>query len=396
MSRQLQKIIVALTVCVIALVGCSSKSESETQAPERANKLVFSDVEVDCANRDGFFGGHHAKFEVTGSVKNDTADPVNEDNMPELVVEGDGGQSFKADLSQDKLLSGETCSISYKGEIDLDSADAPKLSFMCKLDVSGLEDAQKELNSGVAKVVSDYADEDAKKDAEKKKAEEESAKAKQKREDDKKTLEACKGKTAAEAKKAAEGTDYEPRFMDSYDVDVTKSVKDGAEAGSAKVTSVEVKDEGLLSSASVTFKLDYVDPEEQKKRDEKAAEEAAKKEEAERRAAEEKARQEAEAAIPTEYKNALRKAESYSKQMHMSRQGIYDQLVAEYGEKFSPEAAQYAIDNMQADWNENALLKARSYQDLMAMSPEAIRDQLVSEYGEKFTEEEADYAIANL
>ena len=30
------------------------------------------------------------------------------------------------------------------------------------------------------------------------------------------------------------------------------------------------------------------------------------------------------------------------------------------------------------------------------MSDEAIRDQLVSEYGEKFTQEEADYAVAHL
>lgn len=30
------------------------------------------------------------------------------------------------------------------------------------------------------------------------------------------------------------------------------------------------------------------------------------------------------------------------------------------------------------------------------MSPEAIRDQLTSEYGEKFTQEEADYAIQHL
>ncbi len=100
--------------------------------------------------------------------------------------------------------------------------------------------------------------------------------------------------------------------------------------------------------------------------------------------------------VPTEYKSALRKAESYSELMHMSKQGIYDQLTSEYGEKFSPEAAQYAIDNLQADYNANALAKAQSYQDDMNMSPEAIRDQLTSEYGEKFTQEEADYAVANL
>lgn len=100
--------------------------------------------------------------------------------------------------------------------------------------------------------------------------------------------------------------------------------------------------------------------------------------------------------VPTEYKSALKKAKSYSDTMHMSKQGLYDQLTSEYGEKFSVEAAQYAIDNLDADYNYNALQKAISYQETMAMSPEAIRDQLTSEYGEKFTQEEADYAIANL
>lgn len=80
----------------------------------------------------------------------------------------------------------------------------------------------------------------------------------------------------------------------------------------------------------------------------------------------------------------------------MSKMGLYNQLTSEYGEKFSPEAAQYAIDNVKADWNSNTLIKARKYQDSMSMSPEAIRDQLTSEYGEKFTQEEADYAIQNL
>ena len=101
-------------------------------------------------------------------------------------------------------------------------------------------------------------------------------------------------------------------------------------------------------------------------------------------------------AVPTEYKSALKKAKTYSDTMHMSKQGLYEQLTSEYGEKFSAEAAQYAIDNLDADYNYNALQKAKSYQETMAMSPEAIRDQLTSEYGEKFTQEEADYAIANL
>lgn len=99
--------------------------------------------------------------------------------------------------------------------------------------------------------------------------------------------------------------------------------------------------------------------------------------------------------VPTEYKSALKKAQIYSESMHMSKAGIYDQLTSEYGEKFPAEAAQYAIDNVKADWNKNALEKAKTYQS-MSMSKSAIQDQLTSEYGEKFTEDEAKYAVSNL
>lgn len=100
--------------------------------------------------------------------------------------------------------------------------------------------------------------------------------------------------------------------------------------------------------------------------------------------------------VPREYKSALNKAFSYANTMHMSKRGVYDQLVSEYGEKFSVEAAQYAIDNVEVDWNANALVKANNYQATMDMSPSAIYDQLISEYGEKFTKEEAEYALQNL
>lgn len=98
----------------------------------------------------------------------------------------------------------------------------------------------------------------------------------------------------------------------------------------------------------------------------------------------------------TEQKNALAKAQSYSDTMHMSKQGIYDQLTSEYGEQFPADAAQYAIDNVKADWKANALAKAKSYQETMNMSKKAIYDQLISKYGEQFTAEEAQYAIDNL
>jgi len=101
-------------------------------------------------------------------------------------------------------------------------------------------------------------------------------------------------------------------------------------------------------------------------------------------------------AVPAEYRSALNKATTYANTMRMSKKAVYDQLVSDYGEKFSAEAAQYAIDNVKADWNANALAKAKTYQNTMSMSPSAIHDQLTSDAGEKFIQAEADYAIQNL
>lgn len=100
--------------------------------------------------------------------------------------------------------------------------------------------------------------------------------------------------------------------------------------------------------------------------------------------------------ISIEYKSALAKAKVYGETMNMSKAGIYDQLTSEYGEKFSKEAAKYAVDNVKLDYNELALKKAEIYQKTMAMSPNAIYDQLTSENGEKFTDAQAKYAIDHL
>ena len=94
--------------------------------------------------------------------------------------------------------------------------------------------------------------------------------------------------------------------------------------------------------------------------------------------------------------NALKMAEIYSSTMHMSKARIYNQLTSEYGEKFTAEEAQYAIDNVQADWKANALATARNYRDTLHMSPAAIKKQLNSPYGEMFTEDEAQWAIDHL
>lgn len=96
----------------------------------------------------------------------------------------------------------------------------------------------------------------------------------------------------------------------------------------------------------------------------------------------------------TEETNALKKAQSYSSTMHMSKKGIYNQLTSSV-EGFSKEAAQYAIDNINTNWNDNALEKAKSYQNMMSMSKKGVYNQLISS-AEGFTKEEAQYAIDHL
>lgn len=97
-----------------------------------------------------------------------------------------------------------------------------------------------------------------------------------------------------------------------------------------------------------------------------------------------------------EDKNALAKAEVYSSTMHMSKSRIYRQVTSSYGEGFPPEAAQYAVDHLVADYKANALEKAKDYQTTMNMSKSRIYNQLTSNYGEGFTAEEAQYAVDHL
>lgn len=105
----------------------------------------------------------------------------------------------------------------------------------------------------------------------------------------------------------------------------------------------------------------------------------------------------AEPDVPAEYQAALKSAETYAKMMNMSKKGIYEQLTADYGDQFPAEAAQYAVDHLEGvDWNKNALESAKNYRETMSMSNQAIYDQLIADAGDKFTPEEAQYAVDNL
>ena len=163
-------------------------------------------------------------------------------------------------------------------------------------------------------------------------------------------------------------SDKDGNFTLKYELD---------EVNDQDIVEITAKNDGGKITKEITIKQN---PEVIKKKEAKADAEAKAKE----------------AATPIEYKNALKKAQSYSNMMHMSKAGIYDQLTSDMGEGFSAEAAQYAVDNLNADYNKNALEKAKSYQSRMAMSKDSIYDQLTSSYGEKFTAEEAQYAVNNL
>ena len=101
--------------------------------------------------------------------------------------------------------------------------------------------------------------------------------------------------------------------------------------------------------------------------------------------------------VSVEYINALIKGIQYAKDMHMSKQRVYDQLSSDYGEQFSQDAAAWAVAHMSdIDWKANALVKAKFYRDDMHLSNNRIYQQLTSDYGERFAKDEADYAMAHI
>lgn len=278
MKRNRLWIVVAITACLALLTACGRE-------PEPPKVLNFTQMEVSTDTRTGFFGGRYASFKVTGSVTNNTGNPVNIDNIPALTWDN---EKLKAETSQEKLLDGETCDVTWEKEISFKGSDIPELSFSGSVEFAGLDDCQTELNEQLQAIASGFADKDAEEEAARKKreqeaeearkqAEQEEEEARQKEEADKAALTACKGKSASGAKKVASGTDYKPIFKDSYDVDVTSDITDTSDAGLATVTEVTIDNGGFFPDPKVTFKLDYTDPAAQAERD-KEAEEQAKRE----------------------------------------------------------------------------------------------------------------------
>ncbi|USS93960.1 Ltp family lipoprotein (plasmid) [Fructilactobacillus ixorae] len=101
--------------------------------------------------------------------------------------------------------------------------------------------------------------------------------------------------------------------------------------------------------------------------------------------------------VSTEYNNAYETAKTYMSTQGMSKKGLYDQLTADTGEKFKPEAATYAVNKFsEDDYKKAAVKSAKTYSKDMHLSASDVYSQLTSDSGEKYTPDEAKYAINKL
>ncbi|MFW3538033.1 Ltp family lipoprotein [Vagococcus fluvialis] len=130
--------------------------------------------------------------------------------------------------------------------------------------------------------------------------------------------------------------------------------------------------------------------EERIQREKEEAEKKAREEAEIKKQQEEQAKRDAVNNAPREHRNALKTAKDYLNYSSFSKTGLYEQLLFE---EYPAEAAQFAIDNIEVDWNSEALKTAKSYLDYSSFSDSGLYDQLLFE---GFTNEQAQYAIDNL
>ena len=94
--------------------------------------------------------------------------------------------------------------------------------------------------------------------------------------------------------------------------------------------------------------------------------------------------------VPFEFEQALDKAQNYVDITSFSEADLRRQL--EYHE-FSPEAIQFALDNVNVDYQAECIEKAKSYLEFASFSEADLREQL--EY-HKFSEEHISVAIVEV
>lgn len=98
--------------------------------------------------------------------------------------------------------------------------------------------------------------------------------------------------------------------------------------------------------------------------------------------------------VPVDYLSALRTAEDYNAEFHPSKSMMLQRLHHRFEGGYSREAALWAVEHLDANWDDNAVQLARSYQQLMDVPPATIYRYL--RYGDDFSDTEAQYAIDHL
>ena len=98
-----------------------------------------------------------------------------------------------------------------------------------------------------------------------------------------------------------------------------------------------------------------------------------------------------------EEKNCYKSALNYLDYAGFSKAGLIDQLSSEYGEGYPRETAEKVVNDIEdeglVDWDAEAEESAKNYLDNMAFSKQELINQLSSDYGEKFTQEQAEKAV---
>lgn len=101
--------------------------------------------------------------------------------------------------------------------------------------------------------------------------------------------------------------------------------------------------------------------------------------------------------LDLEQKNAIKSAENYLSFSAFSREGLIQQLSSDYGDGYSKEDAEFAVDYLEkndlVDWKEQAYRAAENYLSVSPFSKKGLIDQLSSEYGDKYTKDEAEYGV---
>jgi hypothetical protein len=76
-----------------------------------------------------------------------------------------------------------------------------------------------------------------------------------------------------------------------------------------------------------------------------------------------------------------------------SYEGLLNQLTSSAGGGFTEAQAEYAINNLQPNWDQQAVEAAKGYLKLGGFSRASLLQQLTSSAGGGFTEAQAEYAV---